>query len=169
MAEEEASCELYGILKRADEKYVTERAYDNPRFVEDLVRGVAARLAADARFAAYTRRGRELRVDPQPFRVRAHRARLGLKRSACEFRAFEQVLDRGAPGSRRQNARPDELDHRVEQESAFSFRAKPWPSFSASRYHTGTPFLRTVVDDLLGLGVGHARVVPALHDEERLA
>jgi GTP cyclohydrolase IB len=54
IAEEEASCELYGILKRADEKYVTERAYDNPRFVEDLVRGVASRLAADERFTAYT-------------------------------------------------------------------------------------------------------------------
>jgi GTP cyclohydrolase FolE2 len=54
IAEEEASSELYGILKRADEKYVTERAYDNPRFVEDLVRGVASRLAADDRFSAYT-------------------------------------------------------------------------------------------------------------------
>jgi len=54
IAEEEASCELYGLLKRADEKYVTERAYDNPRFVEDLVRGVAARLAADPRFDAYS-------------------------------------------------------------------------------------------------------------------
>ena len=49
VAEDEASAELYGILKRADEKYVTEQAYDNPRFVEDLVRGVAARLAADER------------------------------------------------------------------------------------------------------------------------
>jgi GTP cyclohydrolase I len=54
IAEDEASCELYGLLKRADEKYVTERAYDNPRFVEDLVRGVASRLAADDRFSAYT-------------------------------------------------------------------------------------------------------------------
>jgi GTP cyclohydrolase IB len=53
IAEEEASCELYGILKRSDEKYVTERAYDNPRFVEDLVRGVAARLAADPRFNGF--------------------------------------------------------------------------------------------------------------------
>ena len=53
IAEEEASCELYGILKRADEKYVTERAYDNPRFVEDLVRGVAARLDADPRFESF--------------------------------------------------------------------------------------------------------------------
>ena len=43
-----ASCT--GSSKRADEKYVTERAYDNPRFVEDLVRGVAARLRADGRF-----------------------------------------------------------------------------------------------------------------------
>jgi GTP cyclohydrolase IB len=54
VAEEEASCELYGILKRSDEKYVTERAYDNPRFVEDLVRGVAARLAADPRFNGFS-------------------------------------------------------------------------------------------------------------------
>jgi GTP cyclohydrolase I len=53
VAEEEASAELYGILKRADEKYVTERAYDNPRFVEDLVRGVAARLAADPRIDGF--------------------------------------------------------------------------------------------------------------------
>jgi GTP cyclohydrolase I len=53
MAEDEASAELYGILKRADEKYVTERAYDNPRFVEDLVRGVAARLAGDPRVSAF--------------------------------------------------------------------------------------------------------------------
>jgi GTP cyclohydrolase FolE2 len=53
VAEDEASSELYGILKRADEKYLTERAYDNPRFVEDLVRGVAARLAADPRVAAF--------------------------------------------------------------------------------------------------------------------
>jgi GTP cyclohydrolase I len=53
IAEHEASCELYGILKRPDEKYVTERAYDNPKFVEDIVRDVAARLNDDARVAAY--------------------------------------------------------------------------------------------------------------------
>ena len=53
VAEEEASSELFGILKRADEKFVTERAYDNPRFVEDLVRGVAARLDADPRLEAF--------------------------------------------------------------------------------------------------------------------
>ena len=45
-AEEEASCELWGLLKRPDEKYVTERAYHNPKFVEDLVRDVAARVRA---------------------------------------------------------------------------------------------------------------------------
>ena len=54
IAESEASSELYGILKRPDEKYVTERAYDNPKFVEDMVRYVAARLNADDRIAAYT-------------------------------------------------------------------------------------------------------------------
>jgi GTP cyclohydrolase I len=53
IAESEASCELYGILKRPDEKYVTERAYDNPKFVEDVVRDVATRLNRDERVAAY--------------------------------------------------------------------------------------------------------------------
>ena len=54
LAEAEASSELYGILKRPDEKYVTERAYDNPKFVEDLVRDVALRLEADGRVGRYT-------------------------------------------------------------------------------------------------------------------
>jgi GTP cyclohydrolase I len=53
LVEEEASCELYGLLKRPDEKHVTERAYDNPKFVEDMVRDVAVRLNADERVAAY--------------------------------------------------------------------------------------------------------------------
>jgi len=53
IAEQEASCELYGILKRPDEKYVTEKAYDNPKFVEDLVRDIAVRLNADDRVDAY--------------------------------------------------------------------------------------------------------------------
>ncbi|HTT08447.1 MAG TPA: GTP cyclohydrolase FolE2 [Gammaproteobacteria bacterium] len=54
IVEKAASCELYGLLKRPDEKYVTERAYDNPRFVEDMVRDVAVQLNADDRIAAYT-------------------------------------------------------------------------------------------------------------------
>jgi GTP cyclohydrolase I len=53
IAEEEASCELWGLLKRPDEKFVTERAYENPKFVEDLVRDVATRLNGDARIVAY--------------------------------------------------------------------------------------------------------------------
>jgi GTP cyclohydrolase I len=53
IAESEASCELYGILKRPDEKFVTERAYDNPKFVEDMVRDVAARLNKEERIAHY--------------------------------------------------------------------------------------------------------------------
>ncbi len=53
VAEQEASCELYGLLKRPDEKYVTERAYDNPKFVEDLVRDVATALNQDKRIDSY--------------------------------------------------------------------------------------------------------------------
>ena len=54
VAEQEASCEVFGILKRPDEKFVTERAYDNPKFVEDIVRDVALRLNEDERVRAYT-------------------------------------------------------------------------------------------------------------------
>jgi GTP cyclohydrolase IB len=52
-AERSASCELYGLLKRPDEKHVTERAYDNPKFVEDMVRDVAAALNQDDRIEWY--------------------------------------------------------------------------------------------------------------------
>ena len=48
-AESQASSELWGLLKRPDEKWVTERAYDNPKFVEDLVRDVAVQLKGDDR------------------------------------------------------------------------------------------------------------------------
>jgi len=54
IVEAQASCDLYGTLKRMDEKYVTERAYDNPKFVEDMVRDVAAQLNLDDRVAAYS-------------------------------------------------------------------------------------------------------------------
>jgi GTP cyclohydrolase I len=53
IVEQEASCELYGLLKRPDEKYVTEKAYENPKFVEDMVRDVAGRLNADDRILQY--------------------------------------------------------------------------------------------------------------------
>jgi MptA/FolE2 family GTP cyclohydrolase len=54
IAEEAASCELFGLLKRPDEKWVTERAYDNPKFVEDLVRDIALRLDHDQRVRGYS-------------------------------------------------------------------------------------------------------------------
>ena len=53
IAEQEASCEVFGLLKRPDEKWVTERAYDNPKFVEDLVRDVALRLAQEPRIGRW--------------------------------------------------------------------------------------------------------------------
>lgn len=53
IAEHSASCAVYGLLKRVDEKHVTERAYENPKFVEDLVRDVALALSADRRVSRY--------------------------------------------------------------------------------------------------------------------
>jgi len=53
LVETQASCELFGLLKRPDEKFVTERAYDNPKFVEDMVRDVAVELNRDDRIISY--------------------------------------------------------------------------------------------------------------------
>ncbi|GAP36092.1 GTP cyclohydrolase FolE2 [Piscinibacter sakaiensis] len=67
-AEDSASCEIWPMLKRADEKWVTERAYENPKFVEDLVRDVALRLNADERVGRY-------RVEVENFEsIHAHSA-----------------------------------------------------------------------------------------------
>ncbi len=52
-AEDEASSEIWPMLKRPDEKWVTERAYENPKFVEDLVRDVALRLEREPRVGRY--------------------------------------------------------------------------------------------------------------------
>jgi len=49
LVEDKASCEIYSLLKREDEKYVTEHAYDNPAFVEDIVRAITEALATDGR------------------------------------------------------------------------------------------------------------------------
>ncbi|MCH8104484.1 MAG: GTP cyclohydrolase I FolE2 [Proteobacteria bacterium] len=53
IVEKQASCQLYGLLKRPDEKYVTEQAYDNPKFVEDMVRDIAGELNKDERIRQY--------------------------------------------------------------------------------------------------------------------
>jgi GTP cyclohydrolase IB len=53
-AEDQASSELWSLLKRPDEKWVTEHAYENPKFVEDLVRDVALGLNKDARLGSYS-------------------------------------------------------------------------------------------------------------------
>ena len=67
-AEDSASSEIWPMLKRADEKWVTERAYENPKFVEDMVRDVALRLNADARIGRYS-------VDVENFEsIHAHSA-----------------------------------------------------------------------------------------------
>jgi GTP cyclohydrolase I len=67
-AEDSASAEIWSSLKRADEKWITERAYENPKFVEDMVRDVALKLNADARIGRYT-------VDVENFEsIHAHSA-----------------------------------------------------------------------------------------------
>lgn len=53
IAEDNASCEVWALLKRPDEKYVTERAFQHPKFVEDMVRDMAAQLRKDARVTAF--------------------------------------------------------------------------------------------------------------------
>ena len=74
-AEDSASSELWPMLKRADEKWVTERAYENPKFVEDLVRDVALRLNADARVGRYS-------VDIENFEsIHAHSAYARIERA----------------------------------------------------------------------------------------
>ncbi len=74
-AEDSASSEVWPMLKRADEKWVTERAYENPKFVEDLVRDVALRLNADARVGRYC-------VDVENFEsIHAHSAFARIERT----------------------------------------------------------------------------------------
>jgi GTP cyclohydrolase I len=68
IAEDSASCSLFPVLKREDEKYVTEKAFDNPRFVEDLIREVALRLRKDSRIDSF-------RVEVENFEsIHAHNA-----------------------------------------------------------------------------------------------
>ncbi|HEX2541786.1 MAG TPA: GTP cyclohydrolase FolE2 [Caldimonas sp.] len=67
-AEDSASSEIWSSLKRSDEKWITERAYENPKFVEDMVRDVALRLNADERIGRYV-------VDVENFEsIHAHSA-----------------------------------------------------------------------------------------------
>ena len=47
LVEESASCDVYSVLKRVDEKHVTEKGFTNPKFVEDIVRDIAKRLKKD--------------------------------------------------------------------------------------------------------------------------
>ena len=54
LVEDSASCQLFPVLKRPDEKWVTEKAYDNPRFVEDVSREVVVRLREDKRVTWYS-------------------------------------------------------------------------------------------------------------------
>lgn len=54
LVEKCSSCEVYSVLKRTDEKYVTEKAYANPKFVEDVVRDIAKELLSDKNIAWFS-------------------------------------------------------------------------------------------------------------------
>lgn len=54
LAEKQSSSELFGLLKREDEKFVTERAYENAKFVEDIVRDIVLEIKNDQRILKYT-------------------------------------------------------------------------------------------------------------------
>ncbi|HEY4069012.1 MAG TPA: GTP cyclohydrolase FolE2 [Burkholderiaceae bacterium] len=74
-AEDSASSEIWPMLKRADEKWITERAYENPKFVEDMVRDVALRLNVDKRVGRYS-------VDVENFEsIHAHSAYARIERT----------------------------------------------------------------------------------------
>ena len=76
IAEDEASSEIWSSLKRADEKWITERAYENPKFVEDMVRDVALRLNREPRIGGYV-------VDVENFEsIHAHSAVARIERAA---------------------------------------------------------------------------------------
>ncbi|MDI9637335.1 GTP cyclohydrolase FolE2 [Kamptonema cortianum] len=74
MIESSASCALFPVLKRPDEKWVTETAYENPRFVEDMVREVALKFDADPRVNEY-----EIEVENEES-IHAHNAYAYLSR-----------------------------------------------------------------------------------------
>ena len=59
MIESSASCPVWGLLKRSDEKFVTEHAYENPKFVEDLVRDVAILCQDEPAILSFTKWTRE--------------------------------------------------------------------------------------------------------------
>ncbi len=73
--ESSASCALFPVLKRPDEKWVTETAYENPRFVEDMVREVALKFDSDPRIQSY-----EIEVENEES-IHAHNAYAYLKRA----------------------------------------------------------------------------------------
>ena len=81
LVEESASCDVYSVLKREDEKYVTEKAYKNPKFVEDIVRDIAKKLENDKNITWFA-------VESENFEsIHNHNAYAYIERSKQESRS----------------------------------------------------------------------------------
>ena len=123
IAESQASCEVYGILKRPDEKYVTERAYDNPKFVEDTVRDVAVALNKDKRVRAYV-------VESENFEsIHNHSAYAMIEHH--KESAIERALQWPASGKRRRRDEGSRGSQHVVAHASGSLRALQAPDHAA--------------------------------------
>jgi len=92
LVEDCASCDLYSILKRPDEKFVTEKAYQNPMFVEDIVREIAKRLNKDPNITWFT-------VESENFEsIHNHSAYAYVERSSTDGQPGRRTLKRTAKG-----------------------------------------------------------------------
>jgi GTP cyclohydrolase I len=90
MAESGASCELYPLLKREDEKYVTEKAYDNPAFVEDVVRNITVKLSEDGRIVWF-------KVESENFEsIHNHSAYAYVERDKRAQKTINDLVNAGA-------------------------------------------------------------------------
>jgi GTP cyclohydrolase I len=100
LVESSASSEVYSLLKRTDEKYVTEVAYNNPRFVEDVVREVAVKLRADRNFTWFS-------VAAENFESIHNHSAYAYLEYARDEKDLEDELPRDAAGER--DSRPERL------------------------------------------------------------
>ncbi|HWE61077.1 MAG TPA: GTP cyclohydrolase, FolE2/MptA family, partial [Chloroflexota bacterium] len=96
VAERSASAPVYPLLKRVDERHVTMQAYDNPAFVEDVVRNVAVQLQADPRvawFSVHAANEESIHNHSAFARVEWRRAQVAVQEQECQHAALYRSTD----------------------------------------------------------------------------